>query len=101
MAKAKGGSSDLEYYRGKLREKEKEIKKLKSELSRYQKRERQVDNLEETAAELALEVSITKASKKDKSDCPECQSGQMTIIDLGSIRKIHKCLNCGWSKVTK
>jgi predicted RNase H-like nuclease (RuvC/YqgF family) len=91
MAKSKGGS-EIEHLRGQIREKDKEIKKLKAELTRFKKRENQLVDVEEREREL----NFLEASPKKKQDlsCPECLEGTLSSSPIGTSRILKTCNKC-------
>jgi predicted RNase H-like nuclease (RuvC/YqgF family) len=91
MAKSKGGSSEIEHLRGQIREKDKEIKKLKAELTRFRKRETQLTDVEEREKELSY---VEAAPKKKKDTCPDCLEGTLMSNPIGVSRVLKTCNKC-------
>ncbi len=94
-------SSELEHLRGIIRNLRSENKSLKKQLSRSQKRERQIEDdisdndiPDSDVHDIWQEEIITPGFR-----CERCQSSYKPL-DLGS-RVLHICLNCKWTKSSR
>ena len=81
--------NDLEYFKGRVRELEKENKHLKRSVSRNDKRNQQMEN---TSVEEVEEVK--EATQVVLPKCKACDSTSFREVDLG-IRILNICNNCG------
>ncbi len=90
--------NEVEVVRARNKKLEKENKDLRREVSRLAKRTQNYHDLEERTQELELEKDIEVP--KDKTVCPKCGEGKLTVSDLG-IRKLTKCNSCGFRKSEK
>lgn len=99
MAKKKSGS-ELEHLRGVVRNQRSEIKALKKELSRFQKRQHQFEDWELEKTEELLEEDISQPSERHfQESCPECSSG-VEKSELGN-RILTRCTKCKWRRTQK
>jgi DNA-directed RNA polymerase subunit RPC12/RpoP len=89
MAKSKNKSrSESEHLRG-------EIKRLKKELGRQNKRQHLYEDLEDRQEEIEYLKQQAKSRKSEnKYVCPKC-SGQLEVID-GSKLKVFICTECSY-----
>ena len=84
--------NDLEYFKGRVRELEKENKHLKRSVSRNDKRNQQMEN---TSVEEVEEVEeIEKATQVVLPKCKDCYSTSFREVNLG-IRILNICNKCG------
>ena len=81
--------SPEEYYKGKLREAQKEIKQLKQEIKQYKKYEQSQDE------ELPTDSEDTFIPKPVK--CNHCGKGELTIFEILG-RTFSTCTLCGERK---
>lgn len=84
--------SELEYYRGLVKELKSENKNLKKRLSRKEKREHLLEDVELQQAELHMEEEAEEAHQANKLECPKCSS-ELDIVDLGA-RQLVTCTSC-------
>jgi hypothetical protein len=77
--------STEEFYRGKLREADKQIRDL----------QRQVRSLEKTAH--IPKKKDVKLPVDEPLMCPDCARGEIKILDIVG-RKFHTCACCGYRK---
>lgn len=89
MAKSKD-RNEVETLKGIIRSQKSEIRKLKKELGRKQKREFQYEDLEERLEEVHLEKEVRKSDLK----CVKCKDTRISVSDIG-VRVLHICQNCG------
>lgn len=92
--------SELEYLRGLVKSMRSQVKHLKKELSRKQKREYLHEDLEEKEAELLLEEEIREREHAIENKCPDCGKGKLEFTDL-NIRTLITCPSCGYKKIIK
>jgi hypothetical protein len=96
MAKSKT-RTETEFLRGKVRELESEVKKLRKVASRNYKKAQQLENVvderkDEEFAEIEAKFEPTMPR------CPECLSNKdFEIVPLGA-REMHLCNDCGYRK---
>lgn len=81
--------SEVEYYRGKLREVEAENRRLRKQLRSAEK-----------SFEYLVEADSFEQAEYE-SKCPECTKGKLVYTDL-KIKTLITCsLDCGFRKTTK
>lgn len=95
MAKNKE-RSEVEFLRGQNKALRTEIRQLKRDLARHQKRQHELEDREEELQEMFEEQTVSEMPHEvqTKTACLKCGSGGLETIDLG-IRTIIKCTNCG------
>lgn len=93
MAKTKNKShSELENYRGIIREYEKEIKSLRKQLRQYEKYER----TQESSDEQRKDTEDTVVDLKRTCTCQSCGKGKLVeTLDLGHRGVFGMCSHCG------
>jgi hypothetical protein len=98
MAKSKE-RSEVEFLRAENKTLKAQVRHLKKEVARKQKREHQFNDLEERERELE-EVELISEIKDTKELCPDCRSTKIQVTDLGA-KKIMVCYDCGFRKLIK
>ena len=95
MAK-KRERNETEYLRGLVRELKAEVRNLKKQAGRHNKKLRGYEQLV-SEDEPEANSDIQDLFKLGKPRCPDCQSDDMEIVDLG-IRELSVCYGCGYRK---
>lgn len=98
MAK-KAERSELEYLRGENKTLKSQVKHLKKELARAQKRQNQYADLEERTKELDLEDRECAVEVNDNKKCPKCQS-KLEETNIGP-RVLVRCSSCEFRETKK
>ena len=82
--------SPEEYYKGLLREANKQIRELQKELKQHKK---QAHMFEEFVDDVANDVEIVEKKKR----CPDCGKGHLDIFEIIG-RVFETCKLCGYRK---
>lgn len=90
MGKRRGTHSEIEFYKGKVKELEKLNKALRRRLRQLEKRSHQYENIPDESEEI---IQIIETDM-----CPNCGKSKLGILDL-NIRKFNVCTLCGFRKV--
>jgi hypothetical protein len=98
MAKSKE-RSEVEYLRAENKGLKSQIRHLKKELARAQKRQHQYEDLEERSIELELEESEIAQPVNEAKGCPSC-NGKLVEVDIG-VRKLIRCESCDYRVTAK
>lgn len=90
----KKSHSELEFLRGEIRTLRAQIKHLKKHVSRKGKREHLFEDLEDKAAELAVQEEIEERGEiLKKMTCPKCRA-PLDVINGGGKIEIYHCSEC-------
>jgi hypothetical protein len=87
--------SDSEYYRGIIRELQKENRELKKQLRYYTKRENEFENNREELEALATLQANEEEYKSTLIKCLECGKGTKDSFEIMEGKFIHTCIVCG------
>jgi len=96
MAKQKE-RSEAEFWKGKARELESEVKKLKKTNGRSAKKAKRLENLVENFTSPDEEMIETFPVRNTKVRCPECSSDDYEVVDL-ILKDLHRCFACNYHK---
>lgn len=99
MAKPKD-RTEVEFLRGQNRDLQKQIKHLKKELGRMNKRARNVEDLEEIIREDDIGQGSPTVAVDAVRLCKKCQSNSLTVANLG-VKTYLFCNDCRARELVK
>jgi hypothetical protein len=89
--------SEVEYFRGKLREAQKEINSLRKQVKALSKKEHIFDDAIEDYQELLSQQESAEIAKT--TSCLKCNVGQMVLAINMDKKDIYECNSCAHRKV--
>lgn len=98
MTKSKD-KSEVEFLRAENRMLKKQVKHMKKDLSRFNKRSQNLEQLEKEAMDHIIEDEMDEITEETNM-CPKCHKGKTEIVDL-KVRKMIICDKCDYRLVIK
>ncbi len=97
MGKTKNQNhSDNEYWKGLIRNLEKQLRDVKKQLKYYTKRENQFENNKEELEALAILQANETEYKATLKICKECNKGSIDAFEIMNNKWIFTCTCCGY-----
>lgn len=93
----KKDKSEVEYYRGKLREAQKEINALRKQVKSLGKKEHMFDDALQDYQELLDQQEAIELPKE--ATCMKCHTGKIQLIISMDKKDIYQCTHCDNRKV--